>query len=113
MSENTGSVTSSGQIDLNELVRGYSLTLATSENEEDRKSRLQKEIDDAVHERRKDSVLFLVSLASVSGTLLFCFWAISKGLPFPEHSSWMTIVASIVGAFAGYLVGKSKKKSDS
>ena len=96
------------QIDLDDLIAGYSLTLVTSETEAERVARIDRQNAEAKHDRRKDSVLFGVSIIAVGTILIFSLWSAAQQKPFPSHSPWITLIGSIASGFVGYLVGKSK-----
>src|SRR2546423_157781 len=98
------------QINLSELARKHDLRIVVEPQESPslRKARLALERLDATYRRRKDWLLFRVTLFAaviLGGVCLLVIFTQSLG---PEHRNWATAtLTSLITGAIGYLSGKS------
>lgn len=101
-----------GKIDLNDLVNKpeHKLTIVPREDPLERDVRLQIELDEAAHRRRKDFALHVASFVVVGVVLALCVWAIMRQGATDEDRRWaVPLLTAIVTGFVGYVTGRTTK----
>jgi hypothetical protein len=103
---------SQSNLDLNEFVRHqtFKMSLATVEDSAERESRLRVEEANAAHQRRKEMLLYSVTIGVVSIVVLLCTWVIlRKGLATEDGKLALALLTSIVTGLVGYATGRASK----
>jgi len=84
----------------------FTIDIRTPESAPERTARLRRGAEDAAHERRKDFLLFITSLAVVAGSALCGLVALFAS---PSNSAWAApLLTLIVGGLLGYQTGKAQ-----
>lgn len=103
---------SQSNLDLNEFVRTqtFKMSLATVEDSAERESRLRVEEANAAHQRRKEMLLYSVTIGVVSIVVILCAWVIlQKGLATEDGKLALALLTSIVTGLVGYATGRASK----
>lgn len=103
---------SKDKLGLRELVNTQSVkfSVATSENSEERESRLRIEEANATHQRRKEMLLYSVTIGVISVVVILCAWVIlRKGLATEDGKLALALLTSIVTGLVGYATGRASK----
>ena len=98
--------------DLFELAiqEGLKVSMATSEDPAERESRLRIEEANAVNQRRKEMLLYSVTIGVISIVVLLCAWVIlRKGLATEDGKLALALLTSIVTGLVGYATGRTSK----
>lgn len=67
----------------------------------------QETVEDAKHRRRKDLILFSVSLFIYVLLILVCLYILTMGNQTPDEKKiWAGVLASMVSGMIGYAIGK-------
>jgi hypothetical protein len=93
------------------------ITIEPRESPEERASRLRREEAQAEHERKKDFILFQVTLAVATLVLLtvvgFSLYCLATPTADAEAKKWAaTALTSLITGVGGYLYGKSRSGKD-
>ncbi|MBL8189187.1 MAG: hypothetical protein JNK38_14360 [Acidobacteria bacterium] len=103
---------SNSNLDLNELAssQAVKISIATVENTAERESRLRVEEANAAHQRRKEMLLYSVTIGVVSIVVVLCAWVIlRKGLATEDGKLALALLTSIVTGLVGYATGRASK----
>lgn len=94
-----------------ELRKRAEITLSVKppESKAEREHRHSLASADARFERTKDLIVLIAVLLGVGAVLVLCLWIAVGSASSPEDKKWATaILASVVTAGLGYLVGKGQ-----
>lgn len=102
------------KLDLNDLANreNVKITITTIEEAAERESRLKISEADAVHQRRKELILYSLTSGVIAVTVLLCAWIIlRKGISTEDGKLALALLTAIVTGLVGYVTGQAAKKS--
>lgn len=98
------------KFDVNNFPNKYKLSIVSSEEPDERDSRIRIEEADAAHRRRKDLLFSISGLAVIGVALCLGAWAIVSESPTAasKERAWLFLTALVTG-FLSYVVGRATK----
>lgn len=103
---------SRNNLDLSELAvnQAVKISIASVEGIPERESRLRIEEANAAHQRKKEMLLYGVTIGVISIVVLLCAWVIMrKGLATEDGKLSLALLTSIVTGLVGYATGRASK----